>query len=511
MSLMEARSLGGRGIWFSYDWDRESARRLVPADVAPLLLAGVHSIRAQVGLDAEELVVLGEALGAAGRAGLDLPGGQAHREVGDEGVLGLARAVGGHDAPARGLGHAHGLDGLGDGADLVHLEQQRVAVLALDGLLHARGVGDQQVIAHHLAHPQVGELLRVLPVVLVKGVLDGHHGVLLAEGLVHFDHLLARLLFAAVVGLLLEVEVVVLVLRQKLGRCDVHPNLHLAGVARLLDGFVHQIQSLLVGADVGRKAALVAHIARVLAVLALDDALQVVVHLARHLHGLGEGRRADRQDHKLLHRQGVSGVGAAVNDVEAGHGQHQLRVSGQLRNVLVQVDALLGSTGLANRHRGGQDGVGPQTALVFGAVQLNHGVVEARLIGGVLAQQHRPDLVVQEADRLGHALTHPGVTAVAQLHCLVNAGGGARWDDGCEGALVGTDAALDGGVATGVDHLAAENLGDGRRGLLLEELGHKAHRLIRLLLHGGIDGILDHLGQAMLVDVALHAAHGAAR
>ncbi len=44
-------------------------------------------------LDAEELVVLGDAVGAAGRAGLDLAGAGGDREVGDEGVFRLAGAV----------------------------------------------------------------------------------------------------------------------------------------------------------------------------------------------------------------------------------------------------------------------------------------------------------------------------------------------------------------------------------------------------------------------------------
>lgn len=43
-------------------------------------------------------------------------------------------------------------DGLREGADLVDLQQQRVAPLAVDALLHALGVRDQQVITHHLHH-----------------------------------------------------------------------------------------------------------------------------------------------------------------------------------------------------------------------------------------------------------------------------------------------------------------------------------------------------------------------
>ena len=48
---------------------------------------------AEVGLDAQQLVVLGHAVRAGRGAGLDLPAVRRHGEVGDRGVLGLAAAV----------------------------------------------------------------------------------------------------------------------------------------------------------------------------------------------------------------------------------------------------------------------------------------------------------------------------------------------------------------------------------------------------------------------------------
>src|SRR6266404_2593611 len=44
-------------------------------------------------LDAKELVVFGDAVGAAGGAGFDLAGGGGDGKVGDEGVFGFAGAV----------------------------------------------------------------------------------------------------------------------------------------------------------------------------------------------------------------------------------------------------------------------------------------------------------------------------------------------------------------------------------------------------------------------------------
>ena len=51
-----------------------------------------------------------------------------------------------------------------------------------------------------------------------------------------------------------------------------------------------------------------------------------------------------------------------------------------------------------------------------------------------------------------------------------DAGEGAGRGQGAEHALVGVDVRLDGGVTAGVENLASDNLGDGRRGLLLEVL-----------------------------------------
>jgi hypothetical protein len=51
------------------------------------------AVVAEVLGNAEELVVLGDAVGAAGAAGLDLAGARGDGQVGDERVLGLAGAM----------------------------------------------------------------------------------------------------------------------------------------------------------------------------------------------------------------------------------------------------------------------------------------------------------------------------------------------------------------------------------------------------------------------------------
>ena len=95
----------------------------------------------------------------------------------------------GHDSPSSTLGHSHGLDRLRDRPDLVDLEQQRVDDLAVNGPLDARGVGDQHVVSHNLADVVGSQRDSGLPVVLLKGVLDGDDWVLGAEVLVELQHL----------------------------------------------------------------------------------------------------------------------------------------------------------------------------------------------------------------------------------------------------------------------------------------------------------------------------------
>src|SRR5919112_5421539 len=58
--------------------------------------SGVTGLRPELLLDADELVVLGEPVGAGERAGLDLPAVRRDGEVGDGRVLGFSRAMGHH-------------------------------------------------------------------------------------------------------------------------------------------------------------------------------------------------------------------------------------------------------------------------------------------------------------------------------------------------------------------------------------------------------------------------------
>lgn len=71
------------------------------------------------------------------------------------------------------------LNGLGDCADLVNLEQKTVASLLLDGSLDTQGVCYSQVITDNLNAAVLGEVGPRFPIILVEGVLDRDDRVLL--------------------------------------------------------------------------------------------------------------------------------------------------------------------------------------------------------------------------------------------------------------------------------------------------------------------------------------------
>ena len=132
---------------------------------------------------------------AGQRAGLDLRRGGGHREVGDGGVLGLAGAVRDDRGVAAPLGHGDRLQGLGQRADLVDLDQDRVGDALVDAF-----AGRSSVLVTNRSSPTswtllaeaLGQELPAVPVVLGQAVLDGDDRVLRDPAGEEVDELLAR-------------------------------------------------------------------------------------------------------------------------------------------------------------------------------------------------------------------------------------------------------------------------------------------------------------------------------
>lgn len=151
------------------------------------------------------------------------------------------------------------LDGLGDGTDLVDLEQETIASLLFNGSLDAERVGHSEIVTDDLDTTLGSEVSPRLPVILVEGVLDGDDGVLrdVAEVEVgEFDT--SDPLGRVRVGVL-EVKIVLSVL-VKLGGCNVKSNFDLALVSGLLDRLGKEFQRFFGTRHVGGETSLITNI-----------------------------------------------------------------------------------------------------------------------------------------------------------------------------------------------------------------------------------------------------------
>ena len=321
---------------------------------------------AELALDAEQPVVLGDALGARRRPGLDLAGPHRDDQVGDRGVLGLAGAVRDDGAPAGPLGHLDGLERLGQRPDLVELDQDRVRRVLLDRrgrsgsvfvtsrssptswtrARRAAAVSAFQPsqsssarpssietigIARDPVGPEVDEFARV-----ERPALLGEH--VARRGAVDAG---ARL--------------------DQLGRRGIEGDRDvLAGaVAGLLDGAEDDLDGGLVRGERRGEAAFVALPGGEPVVV--EDRAQRSEDLGPGAQGLAVGRHPDGHDHELLEVGRVLGVLAAVEDVE--HRDRQ-RPRPRPADVAVERQVVGGRRRVGAGQRDAEDGVRAQAALV---------------------------------------------------------------------------------------------------------------------------------------------------
>lgn len=403
-------------------------------------------------LDSEKLVVLGESLGSRGSTSLDLAGSETDGKVSDGDILSLTGSVGDHDTPLGVVGVVGGLDGLGDGSDLVDLEQKGVGRLLLDGSLDSDGVGDGQIITDNLDVGGGDEVRPGGPVILSKGILERDNGVLGDELRVVRSKLLTGLPQRLVGVGVLEVKVVLVgLLVVELGRSGINGDLDLAGVTSGGNGLGDEVKSLLGSLNIGGNTTLVTDVAGGGTVLLLGELLELVVDLGSGSERLGEGGELGGSNHELLDSESASGVRTTVQNVKEGNGEHVgLGGRSQRGNVLVERDTLLTGTGSGSGDGDTKDGVGTELGLVLSSVEVEQELVEGSLVLDVelgLNQSGGNDLV-DVLDGLEDTLSAPlGGILVSELESLVDTGGGTGGDDGSEETVLGGEVNLNGGVS----------------------------------------------------------------
>ena len=294
------------------------------------------------------------------------------------------------------------------------------------------------------------------PVVLGQRVLDRHDRVGADPVGVDRGHLLG--------GLRLALEEVGAVLVE-LGRRDVERERDVAarGEARLADRLDDEVERGPVVLEVGREAALVAHAGGQAALL--EHRLERVVRLGPPAQRLGEGRRADRRDHELLHVHVGVGVRAAVENVHHRDREHMrvgpAEVAEQLKSARVGRRACHG-------HRHADDGIGAEPGLAGRPVKVDQRLVHQPLVVGLVAEQLVLDLLGHRVNGLGDALAAELAAAVPQLNRLERTSGrAARHAGPADGTVVEYDLHLHGRVAPGVEDLPGMHRFNGRQRRLL--------------------------------------------
>jgi hypothetical protein len=113
-------------------------------------------------------------------------------------------------------------------------------------------------------------------------------------------------------------------------------------------------------------------------------------------------------------------------------------------------------------HGDREDGVGAEASFVFGAVELDHPLIEVALVRGIEIGQGFGDFAVYVFDCFEYAFAEETlVVAVAQLDRFVFAGGGAAGHDGATCGSVGqSELGFNRGITAGIENFAGVNVGD---------------------------------------------------
>ena len=225
-------------------------------------------------------------------------------------------------------------------------------------------------------------------------------------------------------------------------------------VSRLGDGFEDDFNSFDIRLHGRCEAAFVADCGVVAALF--EHALQSVEDLDAPAQGFRKGFRSHRHHHEFLKVHVVVGMRAAVQDVHHRGGQN---IGAGPAEIAIERQAESGRGSSRCRHRNRQDGIGAQPALVLGAIEFDHLLVDGALVGGVHVGQGVGDFAVHIFYRLQHALAQIALlVAVAQLDRLVLAGRCAAGNGrASSGSVRQGDFRLDCGVAARIENLPRLN------------------------------------------------------
>ena len=151
-------------------------------------------------------------------------------------------------------------------------------------------------------------------------------------------------------------------------------------------------------------------------------------HFNAPAQGFRKRFRANRHNHEFLKVNVVVGMGAAIEDIHHGHGKD---ICGCAAKITKQRKLVASCHGASSRHGNRENGICAESAFVFCAVEFDHFLIEATLIGGIEVGESVANFAVHILYRFEYALAQITViVTVAEFDRFMFARGCAAGDNG---------------------------------------------------------------------------------
>ena len=269
------------------------------------------------------------------------------------------------------------MNGFCQRSNLIHFDQNAVCDPFIDAALQTSRVGHKQVVTNqlHSIATLVGQHLPCVPIVFATSVLDAADWVAINPIRQEINH--ASRIKAFAVNLVDAIFI-------KFSGSDIQRDLNLLArlIARFLDRGHDHAERFFVATKVRSKTTFVTHGG--VHAFFLKHFLQIVEDLATTTHGITKSLEAQRHHHELLDINIVVSVFATVDDI---HHWSRQQIPSSSAKVTVQWLVTVNSSCFGRRQRNSQQRVRAQILFVFGAIKIQHRLINQRLIGPRHAQQ----------------------------------------------------------------------------------------------------------------------------
>ena len=263
------------------------------------------------------------------------------------------------------VSHLYRIQSLGKRTNLVHLDKDRVSSTHFDAFLQELHIRNKEVVTNQLATVSDGscKLHPVVPIVLVKTVLDGINRIFGDEFFQELDllgscELLAvSILLLTVLQLAVVVEPLTVLLNSKLAGSAVHCYLHILSrlITGILDCLTDALNRILYTIECRSETTLVADSSR--KSTNLQELDQGMEHLSTHTDGLFLIRGTHRTNHKLLESDWRIRVSTAIDDVHHRNGK---AVSVTTTDIAIQWDVEILGCSMSHCKRYAKNSIGSQ-------------------------------------------------------------------------------------------------------------------------------------------------------